>query len=180
MSENNTLKKSIFFRFFLNSDCLCPVLGRDMGGVFCCLFCFVLSVFLKPSINASSLVSGRIDMVMSVLSRAFFVSPTWGLKGNGVGAVPFLSPWSPGCVCVWGELMRTECLSFPSFPNPICSNKRLKGKEKETLLVKGGGIITYILGQHFSTCNPFTLSLSFYSDKRSQANVIFYLKKKTN
>lgn len=82
--------------------------------------------------------------------------------------------------------MRTECLSSPSFPNPICSNKRLKGKEKETLLVKGGGIITYILGQHFSTCNPFTLSLSFYSDKRSQTNVIFYfffknqIKKKKN
>lgn len=89
----------------------------------------------------------------------------------------------PGCVCVWGELMRTECLSFPSFPNPICSNKRLKGKEKETLLVKGGGIITYILGQHFSTCNPFSLCLSFCSDKRSQANVVFiflkpYFKKK--
>lgn len=26
--------------------------------------------------------------------------------------------------------MRTDCLSFPSFPNPICSNKRLKGRER--------------------------------------------------
>lgn len=25
--------------------------------------------------------------------------------------------------------MRTDCLSFPPLPNPICSNKRLKGRE---------------------------------------------------
>lgn len=33
------------------------------------------------------------------------------------------------CVCVPGELMRRDCHSFSVFPNPICSNKRLKGRE---------------------------------------------------
>lgn len=86
----------------------------------------------------------------------------------------FWVPEAQVCVCVWGELMRTEWLSFPGFPNPICSNKRLKGKEKETLLVKGGGIITHILGQHFNTCNPFILCLD--ADKRKSGQCRFHLK----
>lgn len=133
---------------------------------------------MQPLWLASSLIWWCVSS-----ARGFLCTSYLGSQWQRSGSCPFSESPKPGCVCVWGELMRTECLSFPSFPNPICSNKRLKGKEKETLLVKGGGIITYILGQHFSTCSPFTLRLSFPSDKRSQANgvLIFlkpYLKKK--
>lgn len=49
-----------------------------------------------------NLASQLIDMVMCVLRVAFFVPPTWGLNGSGVGAVPFLSPRSQ-VVFVYGE-----------------------------------------------------------------------------
>lgn len=94
--------------------------------------CIFEKVFMKTFLSVTPLVGGLVD-------RASFEPEHTSLGGRGAGAVPLLSPRSPGlCVCVRGELMRTEWLSLPGFPNPICSNKKLKGKERGDPAGQGG------------------------------------------
>lgn len=61
---------------------------------------------------------------------------------------------------------------FPCFPNPICSNKRLKGKENGDPAGQGGRNNNTYPWATFQHMQPFYIVLKLFTQtKGSQANV---------
>lgn len=69
------------------------------------------------------------SQVLCILCLSFLHGYIWSQLVWSESSPVFWVPCAQVCVCVLGELMRRDCYSFPLFSNPICSNKRLKGRE---------------------------------------------------
>lgn len=95
---------------------------------------------MKTCISVILLVGSLVAMGRGSPTRLPLCRRTSGPDGSGEGASlsQSPSPQSPGlCLCV-GRVNENRMAFFPRFPNPICSNKRLKGKERWDPAGQGG------------------------------------------